>query len=105
VRVAHRRVEEDTADQCQDGVANPAVGPRHGAGLDSAHEAVAHDEVAAVAQLFDQRRNRREVVAVVGVAHDHEAAARRVDAADQRAAVALPRDLDHARAQLSGDHL
>src|SRR5207247_6350603 len=46
-----------------------------------------------------------EVVAVVGVTHDHEAATRRLDTADQGAAVTLPRDLDHPHPELLGDDL
>ena len=48
----------------------------HGARLDAAGEAVAHDEVVAAAQRVDERAEVGEVVAVVGVAHDDEAPAR-----------------------------
>ena len=79
--------------------------PGHRARLDATHEAVAHHEVVAVAQPFDQRSDRLEVVAVVGVAHDDQASPRGVDAPDQGAAVALPRYLHDSDAQLLGDQL
>ena len=105
MRVAHGRVEEDPADQGQDGIAYPAVRPRHRARFDASEEPVADHQVAAVAQLVDQRRDRGEVIAVVGVAHDYEATSCGIGATNQRAAVALPGDLDHSRAQLPRDHL
>ena len=56
------------------------------------------DEVVAVAQLLDELRQLEEVVAVVSVAHDDEAAARGGDAALQRVAVAAARDTSTTRA-------
>ena len=66
----------------QDRIADPAVLPGHRAGHDPAPEAVAHHQVVALAQLLDERLDRREVVAVVGVAHDDVSAAGGGDAAD-----------------------
>ena len=54
---------------------------RHGAGRDATFESVAHDKVATVAQLFDERHERGEIVAVIGIPHDDEPPARRRDAA------------------------
>ena len=102
VHVAHRGVKEDAADEGQDGVADPPVRPHHRACLDASGEAVAHHQVVAFAQLGDERSNGQEVVAVVGVTHDHELASRRLDAADQGAAVALARHVDDTHPQLPG---
>ena len=76
VEVAHRRAEEQAAEARQHRVADPAVQPRHRARLDPTGEAVAHHEVVAVAQVLEERAEVLEVVAVVGVGHDHVGAAR-----------------------------
>lgn len=60
------------------------------------HEAVAHHELAARAQCFDEALQVREVVAVVGVAHDDVAAAGGRDARHQRRAVAALVHVHHA---------
>ena len=83
--------EEQPAEEAQHRVAEIAVQRRHGAGLDAAGEAIAHHQLGAVAQPRHERVERGEIVGVVGVAHDDEAAARRGDAAEQRCAVALAR--------------
>jgi len=105
VHVTHRRLEEDATDERQHRVADPPVRPDHRAGLDAPGKPVADDEVVAVAEAVDKGLDRGEVVAVVGVAHDHEAPARGVDAADQRAPVSLSRDVDNAHAELACDGL
>jgi hypothetical protein len=101
MHVTDRRVEEHAADEGEDRVADPAMRPHHGAGLDAAREAIAEHEVVSLPQAVDQRLDGGEVVAVVGVAHDHETTADGFDAADQRAAVALARDVDHGHAKLA----
>ena len=78
---------------------------RHGAGRDAAFESVAHDEVATVTQLFDERHERGEVVAVIGIPHDDEPPARRRDPSHERASVALGLDRHDARPPGLGDGL
>ena len=104
MHVADRRVKEDAADPRQDRVADPAVRPRHRARGDAAKESVPDDEVVAAPQPIDERTDGAEVVAGVGVAHDHEVPIGGFDPTDQRVAVATPRHLDHARAELLRDH-
>src|SRR6266851_4216767 len=77
--------------------------PWHRPWLDASREAVADNKVITSAKAFDERPDLAEVVAVVGVAHDDEFAIRRLDAADERRAVALTRHIDDARTQLSCD--
>ncbi len=79
--------------------------PGHRARLDPAQEAVADHEVIALAQLGDQRRDRREVIARVGIAHDHEPTLCGFDAADQGAAITLSLDVDDPHAELARDEL
>ena len=71
----------------------------HRSRLNPAAEAVAHHQVVTFAQLRDERGNVREVVTLIGVAHDHEFTARSGEAAEQRAAVPFSFDRDNARAQ------
>jgi len=105
VNVAYRRVEEDAADEGQSRVADPAVRPDHRALANAARKSIAHDQIASIAQLVEQRADGGEVVAVVGVAHDHKAALRGCDSTDQRASVTLPLDVDHADAELPRQRL
>src|SRR5581483_10648280 len=49
VEVADGRVEEPAADEAEHRVAEISVQRRHGAGADAAAEAIAHDEIGAVA--------------------------------------------------------
>ena len=100
MEVAHRGPEQKPANEAQHRIAQIAMQRRHGARTDAALEAVAHDQRIARAQLLQETLETAEVVAVVGVAHDDVAAARRGDAGDERRAVAALLDRDHARAGL-----
>src|SRR5690606_23268586 len=73
VKVAARCLEEQAPDESEDRVAEVLVKERHRARLDTAAEAVAHDEVVALAELVEEARDLAEVVAHVGVAHEDEA--------------------------------
>ena len=108
VDVVHRRAEPAPHEHREHRVAPPAVQEGHRAGEDRAaagrQAAPLHERVAG-AQLLDELRDLAEVVAVVGVAHDHPAAARRGDAAHERRAVATVLDRDDARTEPLGDLL
>ena len=103
VEVAHRRAEEEPTERAQHRVAEQAVQPRHRARRDAAGEAIADDEIVARAQPFDECVQVREVVAAVGVAHDHIATARGRDPTAQRAAVAARGDVHDPRARPGGE--
>ena len=103
VKVAGPAAEEQPTDAGQHRVSQVAMQRRHGARLDAALEPVAHHQIVAFAQFFDEGIERAEIVAVVGVGHDDVAASRRGDAAEQSAAIALARDRDHARTQGLGN--
>ena len=62
-------------------------------------------ELVAAAQTLDHQVQPLEIVAVVGVAHDHEAAAGGVDAADQGRAIAALGNGRDAGAMILGDQL
>ena len=72
--------KEQPADAAEHRIAEITVQERHGAGRDAALEAVAHDQIAAVAQFRHEGLQAGKIVAVVGVAHDDETAPRRRDA-------------------------
>ena len=65
MEIAHWNTEEQTAQEGQDGIAEIAVQERHGARLDAAAEAVAHDQLIARAQAVDHGIQVLEIVAVV----------------------------------------
>ena len=72
---------------------------RHGARPDAPLEAIAHDQLVALPQLVDERPEIGEVVAVVGVAHDHVPASGRLNPAHQRTTVASGGHADDACAE------
>ena len=90
VDVGELAAEDDVQDPRRDRRAEVAVQRRHRAGLDVAAEARAHDELVAVAELLDERRELAEVVRAVAVAHDDVLAAdvrERVDVRPTEAAL------------------
>ena len=90
VRVADAGAEQEVEDAGQDRVADVAVQPRHGAGMDVVHP-VAHHELGAGLELLDEARDLVEVVGEVGVGHHDVAAAGGGEAGEVRAAVAASR--------------
>jgi len=105
MEIADGTTEEEATDAGEDGVAEVAVFPRHGAGLDAAEEAVAHDEVVAFAEFLYEAAGVGEVVGAVGVAHEDEAATGGGDAALEGAAVSFLGYADDAGAEARGDLL
>jgi hypothetical protein len=95
MEVAHRTAKEEPPDAAQHRVAEVAVQQRHGARRDAAGKAVAHHQVRALAQLGEKRVERAEIVAFVGVAHDHVLPARGLNPGAKRAAVAAAPFMDH----------
>ena len=90
-------LEEEVERAGEDRVADVAVQPRHGAGLDAVH-AVAHDEVGAVLELLEEARDLAEVVGQVGVGHHDVAAAGGGEAGHVGVAVAAAALVDDAGA-------
>ena len=87
MKVAAGAAEKEPPDAGQHRVPEIFVQRRHGVGLDAAFETIAHHELVAVAQFLEKGTEVREIVTVVGVAHDDVLAAGRLDAALKRAAV------------------
>src|SRR5579859_40838 len=80
IAIAHSRAEKEIHQPTEAGISEISVQRRHGAGLDPAAKAIAHDEVIAAAEFIDKIRDLAEIVAVVGVAHDDVFTARSGDA-------------------------
>src|SRR5207249_2204573 len=87
----------------EDRVADVAVHPRHGAGLDAAFEAVAHDQLIALPEAVDKRIELAEIIGIVGVAHDDIATLGGGDAGLQGAAVTPAFHRHHACPMFEGD--
>src|SRR5919106_6152982 len=79
------------------GIAEIPVQKRHGTGLDPALETVSHNQVVPLTQLCHKARNVKEVVAIVGISHDHVPATSRSNATDQRIPVPSRGDLHKPR--------
>ena len=87
-------------------IADPAVQPRHRPRQDPAasrREPAALDQIEALPQPGDEPGRLAEVVARIGVGHDHEPAAGRGDPSEQRAAVAARGHRHDARPAILGD--
>ena len=105
VEVADLAAEEQPADEAEHRVAEVLVQRRHRPGRDPAPEAVAHHQVRALAQFVNERHQVGEIVAVVGVAHDHVFAVGGDDPAHQGVAVTLVADRYHPGAGAGGQPL
>ena len=105
MEVTDADAEEQAPDPAQDRVAQIAMERRHGPGSDPALETVAHDQIHALAQFVHKDLQTREVVAVIGIAHDGVLAARGSDTAQQGRAVAFLRHIHDPGAQTAGDLL
>ena len=78
---------------------------RHRPWLDAAPETVAHDQVGSFTQWLEKAVRMAEVVAVIGVAHQHVFALCRLDAGHQRSSVAANWNVDHSCALAGCDLL
>ena len=78
--VRYGPAEQDPQKPGQERVPDMAVGPAHGPGQDRAPETGPDDEIAALAEAIDEPRDLQEIVGVVGIAHDDEAAPGFLDA-------------------------
>src|SRR5688572_10444245 len=87
VEIPYGTTEEQSSHRGQDRVAEIAVQGRHRARSDAALKSIAHHKVETLAKLDDERLQAGQVVAVVGIRHDHESAAGCLDAALKRGAV------------------
>ena len=74
-------------------------------GLDAASESISHDEVGSATKCFDEWAQVREVVAVIGVAHDDELALGVGDAGGECSAVSPNRNIDDTSTFGSGNVL
>lgn len=94
--------EEQAPDPAQDRIAQITVERRHGPGSDPSPEAVAHDQIHALAQLVHKDLEAGEIVTVIGITHDDVFAARRGDASQQGRTVAFLRHIHHPGPQAAG---
>ena len=106
VDVANLGPEHVACQEREHRIAQPAMQPGHGARFHRAaagrQPATLH-QVVSLSQLGDELRDVAEVVAVVRVAHDHVAPARRADAAHQGVAIAACADWYDTRAERRRD--
>ena len=104
VEIVGGAAEEESADECQSGVPDPAVLPRHGAGDDfsaTCWHTAAHDEVCARAEFLDEGFDLGKVVAEIGVTHDEEFTLGRFHAVAEGVAVAFFGNIDNPCAELA----
>src|SRR5207237_8053822 len=77
--------------------------PGHGLVIAFALEAIANNELVALAPFIDEARDLGKVMAAVGVAHDDELAACLFDPVTEGASVAFELGVYHSRAMLPGN--
>src|ERR1700676_57299 len=97
IDIPNRRLKKQPGYRREDGVAQILMQRRHGPRQDSAFEAIPHYQVVTFPQFVDKQVGLREVVAVVGIAHQDVAASRCSDASAQCAPVAAYLNRNYAR--------
>lgn len=102
MEIADADTEEQTADPAQDRIAQIPMERRHGPGSDPPLEAVAHDQIHALAQFVHKDLQAGKIVAVIGIAHDGILAARSSDTTQQGSAISFLRHIHHPGAQTAG---
>src|SRR5919108_6483432 len=95
MEVADRAAEEQAAYTSEDGIAQVFMQGRHGALRDASLEPVAHHQFVSITQLFHERQEVGEVVAVIGIAHDYVPSPGSLDAAEEPTAVASDRHVNY----------
>ncbi len=103
VVVAQAGAEEQVRQPGQDRVPDVTVEPGHGAALDGPTQSGSYDQGPPQAQPLKKWNQMFEVVTAVGVAHDHVAPTRGLDAAPEGCTVAAGRDRDDPGAMATRD--
>lgn len=105
VKIAQRGAEEQAPHERKRRVADVAVFPWHGARSDATAKPVAHHEIMTGPQRLDKTRQVGEIIAAVGVTHEHVTTQGGRDAAAQGAAVTLGGNGYHAGPRCRGHSL
>ena len=103
MKIADRRAVEPTRNRGKHRIAEIAMQRRHGAGLDPAGKAIAHDQVGALLQPVDDAVDFAPVIGIVGIGHDQVLAASGQHGRRDRRAVTRNGLMDDARAEALGD--
>jgi len=105
MKIARRTIEEQPSDSAQHGITDPAMFPWHGPRLDAPLKPIAHHQVIAFTQLLDKSRRVAKVVTGIGIAHQNEFTASRLNPAHQSISIPLLGNLDNPSAQSSSNRL
>src|ERR1035437_9459147 len=100
MEISHSRAKENFSDGGEYGVPDVTVLPRHRPRPNAALKAVSHHHVIPRTQLLNKGIETLEVIAVICVAHDAVAPARRGAPPNRRPPVAAKRNRSRARPQL-----
>src|SRR2546428_1930686 len=95
--------EKQFQDSRKHGVADVFMMPSHRARFDFSFEAIAHHNFIAFAPFCAKARHLREIIAVIGIAHDDELSARLFNSLAQCMTVAPQRGMNNSGAVLLGD--
>src|SRR5437667_525184 len=95
--------EKQFQDSRKHGVADLFMMPSHRARFDFSFEAIAHHNFIAFAPFCAKARHLREIIAVIGIAHDDELSARLFNSLAQCMTVAPRRGMNNSGAVLLGD--
>jgi hypothetical protein len=98
VEVADLVSEEQATNKAQYWIPKVAMERRHGTWRYPTPKSITHHEIRTSTESFKERRESREVVAVVGIAHDDVPAAGSQDPTEQSVAVSTLGYGDHASA-------
>ena len=96
VSITDAGMKKQIQQRRQTGIANVLVVPRHRARFDLSGKTISHHHFAAFAPLRHKSRHFGEIIAIVGITHDDESAARRANSGLQRRAIPALRNWNHS---------
>src|SRR5271170_1966152 len=105
MKVPDGRRKEAATDEGEGGVAEIAIQQRHCSRPDAPLKPVAHHQFETASKPVEESVQVGEIIRVVGIAHDHEAALGGLNSAYEGGAVALVLDMDDAGAGGCGQAL
>ena len=103
MKVADGNLEKEPPKKAQRRISKVSVQKRHCLWGDSALESVSHHQISAAAQLIKVFIEAREIIAVVGIAHDDVAAASGLNPAKEGPAIAANGRVHQPRAVAPDD--
>ena len=99
VKVSDRNFEKQPTDEAEDRIAQIPMQRWHRTWSNPASEPISHYQIGTGAKFFDERRQILEIIAAIGVSHDHVFAASSLNTPQQGSPIAALSNGNDASAQ------